>query len=64
MYVNLFLNGIKKERDPIFSDLEESVFSKIKELSIDNEPIRIKPHNKFVSFEEAIRELSEMRKKF
>lgn len=63
MYVNSFLNGIKKERDPIFSDLEKSVFSKLRELSIDNEPMQIKPQNKFVSFEEAIRELSEMRKK-
>jgi hypothetical protein len=62
MHLNKFLNGIEKERDPFFSKLEEKVFSQLKELTKDDVFVKIE-QNKFVSFEEAIKELLEMRKK-
>jgi hypothetical protein len=54
------------ERDPYFSQLENSVFSKINELSKDHEVPRV-PHVKqstlrTVSFEEALKELIELEK--
>lgn len=53
--------GTSFERDPHFINLEQSVFSKISELTKENETVR-KPENKSnglrtVSVEDAIREL-------
>lgn len=57
-----FLHGIKKERDPIFSNLENEVYSKLEELTKDDILSNIKIQNKFISFEEAIKELLEIKK--
>lgn len=58
------LFNVKKERDKIFSDLEESVFSKMKEICGDDEnQVEKKTNNiKFVSFEDAIKELANLKK--
>ena len=53
--------GTSFERDPHFVNLEQSVFSKISELTKENETVR-RPENKSnglrtVSVEDAIREL-------
>jgi hypothetical protein len=55
--------GVKKERDPIFSKLENDVFSKLAELCKDESPKVEISKNKFVSFEEAIKELLFLKQK-
>jgi hypothetical protein len=55
--------GIKKERDPIFSQLEDDVFSKLKELTKDDIPVKSNITPSFVSFEDAIKELVELKNK-
>jgi hypothetical protein len=63
MFNNLLPLGIQKTRDPIFSNLEEEVFSKLKELTDDDVPPSVRLNqNKFVSFEEAIKELLKIKK--
>jgi hypothetical protein len=63
MFNNLLNSGIQKTRDPIFSNLEEEVFSKLKELTKDDiQPLQ-KHSVSFVSFEDAVRELAEFHKK-
>jgi hypothetical protein len=63
MFNNLLPLGIQKTRDPIFSNLEEEVFSKLRELTNDDVSPSIKLNqNRFVSFEEAIKELLEIKK--
>ena len=55
--------GIKKERDLIFSQLEDDVFSKLKELTKDDIPVKSTITPSFVSFEDAIKELVELKNK-
>jgi hypothetical protein len=55
--------SIRKERDPIFSQLEEDVFSKLKELTKDDIPIKNSFSPSFVSFEDAIKELVNLKNK-
>lgn len=58
------LNNIEKTRDDIFINLERDVFSKLNELCKED-PVQIKINlntNRFVSFEEAIKELIEIKK--
>ena len=52
-----FSYGVEKQRDPIFTKLEVDVFSKLAELCKDETPKVTISKNKFVSFEEAIKEL-------
>jgi hypothetical protein len=54
---------IQKFRDPNIINLEDQVYSKLKELYKDDiEPTIIKNKTKFVSFEDAIKELAEIKK--
>ena len=55
--------GIKKERDPIFTELEQKVFLQLHELTKDDIQTEKTKSISFVSFEEAIKELVEFRKK-
>jgi hypothetical protein len=57
------ISGIKRERDPIFSQLEDDVFSKLKELTKDDIPVKSITALNFVSFEDAIKELVELKNK-
>ena len=63
MFNNLLNSGIQKTRDPIFSNLEEEVFSKLKELTKDDIPSKPIFSTNFVSFEDAIKELIEIKNK-
>lgn len=57
-------NNIEKTRDDIFINLEQDVFSKLNELCKED-PIQPKVNlntTRFVSFEEAIKELIEIKK--
>lgn len=63
MFNNLLNSGIQKIRDPIFSNLEEEVFSKLKELTKDDVPTKPSVSINFVSFEDAIKELIEIKNK-
>jgi hypothetical protein len=58
-------NAPSFERDPIFSKLENDVFSKLREIS-SPEPICNTPSNKHTvktfSFEDAIKDLANLRK--
>ena len=63
MFNNLINSGIQKTRDPIFSNLEEEVFSKLKELTKDDIPTKPSFSTNFVSFEDAIKELIEIKNK-
>jgi hypothetical protein len=62
MFNNLLPLGIQKTRDPIFSSLEDEVYSKLEELTKDDILSKTKKQNKFVSFEEAVKELLKIKK--
>lgn len=56
---------IHRERDPIFSDIERNVFDQLRELTKDDVIVVQKRDSvRTVSFEDAIKELAELKKKF
>lgn len=60
---SLMDSSIRRERDPIFSQLEEDVFSQLKELTKDEIPSNPSFSPSFVSFEDAIKELVNLKNK-
>jgi len=64
MFGGLNTQMIHRERDPIFSDIERKVFDQLRELTKDDVIVVQKKDNvRTVSFEDAIKELAEFKKK-